>query len=151
MKENVLDFALENETLLFHEKIQFFWKLVFYEKYQEALIAFDYLLIVWTITKIGNLEELQSFLLDLLSKLSTILMDSKAVIAAWPPFNILSIIIWLTTRVQQLLKKNHCGLVTTCHWLGNYRDSVRRDRCFAVGIFRRPPNLTYISCTFHNT
>ena len=30
----------------------------------------------------------------------------------------------------------------------SYRDSVRRDRRFAVGIFRRPPNLTYMSCTF---
>ena len=26
-------------------------------------------------------------------------------------------------------------------------DSVRRDYCFVLGIFRRPPNLTYISCT----
>ena len=27
-------------------------------------------------------------------------------------------------------------------------DSVQRDHCFAVGIFRWPPNLTYMSCTF---
>ncbi len=50
-------------------------------------------------------------------------------------------------KVKQLCKSFAASL---SEWVDNsFRiDSVRRDRCFAVGIFRRPPNLIYISCTF---